>query len=259
MTSPAVVQAALARRWARRHPQFAPAITRALALVGGVERVGHDLYEVEGAGEIYRVAVSPGERRATCSCPAWRYAAGPRPRCKHSFAVALALSAETKQTEENVNNANNHELLSRIDAALAELKEIRRLVAGDQPAPPPAHPRATATGSVVPQGAIASDDDLDGRYGNPEIRRDPPRWTGESMVGRKYSDCPPEYLDTLAGFHDWRADQDDKKGDPRAKWPRLDAARARGWARRIRQQQGGGGETPRGPEEPEQDVDDVPF
>ena len=79
------------------------------------------------------------------------------------------------------------------------------------------------------------------------------------MVGRKFSDCPPEYLDTLAGFNDWRADQDEKRGDPRAKWPRLDASRARGWARRIRQQQGGGGETPRGAQEPEQDVDDVPF
>ena len=46
--------------------------------------------------------------------------------------------------------------------------------------------------SVAPQQQraaveIADDYDLDGLYGDPEIRKDPPRWSGESMVGKRYS------------------------------------------------------------------------
>lgn len=101
MTSPAVTQAAVARRWSRLHPQLAPAIARALALVGGVSRVAPDHYEVEGASETYRVRVYPRERRSVCSCPAWQYAQGERARCKHTLAVALVLSVETETQESN--------------------------------------------------------------------------------------------------------------------------------------------------------------
>jgi hypothetical protein len=109
-----------------------------------------------------------------------------------------------------------------------------------QPYVPPAQPRSSAPAQAYPppsDGPVASDDDLDSKHGNPEVRKDPGRWRGESMAGRRFSDCPPEYLDVLASLFDWRAEQDEKKGDARSKWARLDAARARGWARRLR---GGG-------------------
>lgn len=86
--------------------------------------------------------------------------------------------------------------------------------------------------------AVASDRDLDGPYGDPEIKaRDPRDWTGAPMLGRKFSQCPAEYLDLLAERFDYFAEkngagtEDEQK---KARYQRLDAARARGWAARIR-------------------------
>jgi len=89
-------------------------------------------------------------------------------------------------------------------------------------------------------GEIASDRDLDGQYGNPEVRKHPKQWKGPAgeFVGKKYSECSPEFLDVLADLKDWMAGKADEETDPEkkkyAKWNRLDAARARGWAVRIR-------------------------
>lgn len=80
---------------------------------------------------------------------------------------------------------------------------------------------------------VASDADLDGQWGNPEVRaKDPRDWTGEPMKGRRFSECPAEYLDLLAERFDFFAsrESDDKK----AGYCRKDAARARGWAQRVR-------------------------
>lgn len=96
-------------------------------------------------------------------------------------------------------------------------------------------------GSSAQRGAIADDADLDSQWGDPEIRKDPPRWDGPSFAGCRYSECTPEYLETLAGFLDWKADRDEEegrvtsKGKPTAPYSRKDAARARGWAKRIRE------------------------
>lgn len=93
---------------------------------------------------------------------------------------------------------------------------------------------------AAPAGApaIASDRDLDGPYGDPEIKaKDPRDWTGEPMLGRKFSECPAEYLDMLAERFDYFAEknaagtEDEQK---KARYQRLDAARARGWADRVR-------------------------
>lgn len=87
-------------------------------------------------------------------------------------------------------------------------------------------------------GAVATDGELDSPYGNPEIRKDPPRWSGKSYVGSRMSDCPADYLENLAGFKDWQArkqeeaNEVDAKGRPRSDWSRKDAKLARGWARR---------------------------
>lgn len=88
--------------------------------------------------------------------------------------------------------------------------------------------------------AVADDADLDGQWGNPQVRKDPPRWTGPSYVGATYADCPPDYLDNLAGFLEWQAARSDEKnemtnnGKPRSGYLRKDAARCRGWAARNR-------------------------
>jgi hypothetical protein len=92
-------------------------------------------------------------------------------------------------------------------------------------------------------GNIAPDSDLDSTYGNPLIKKDPPKWTGASYVGCNYADCPSDYLDSLAGFLDWKAGKDEEaartasgeEADKKRKYAgyaRKDAARARGWAKR---------------------------
>lgn len=104
--------------------------------------------------------------------------------------------------------------------------------------------------SPVPGAAsepnVASDADLDGQYGNPEIRKDPPTryWhSGESFVGARFSDTTPEYLDAVAKYLDayaWAAGKnasegnDVEKNEKNARFKALDAARARGWAARLR-------------------------
>lgn len=107
---------------------------------------------------------------------------------------------------------------------------------------------ANAPAQNVITGSVASDADLDGQYGNPVVRIDPKRgWEGESMRGRTFSDCPPEYLEALANFLDWAAQNPQPGKEQYASRNAKDAARARGWARRNSQRV----ETPR--------ADDNPF
>jgi hypothetical protein len=113
---------------------------------------------------------------------------------------------------------------------------------------------------------IADDADLDSQWGNPEIRKDPPRWTGASFVGARYSDTTPEYLENLASFLDWKARESDKKnelannGKPRSAYLRKDAARARGWRKRLLERKNGGRPAARPRPAPvEEVVEDMPF
>lgn len=89
---------------------------------------------------------------------------------------------------------------------------------------------------AAPQAGVASDADLDSQYGDPEVRaKDPKDWTGEPMKGRKFSECPAEYLEMVADRLDYFASDNEAKGETtKARYNRLDASRARGWAARIR-------------------------
>lgn len=96
-------------------------------------------------------------------------------------------------------------------------------------------------GASSGQGAIAPDRDLDGKWGDPEVKaKDPRDWTGPTMKGRRFSECPPEYLDLVADRLEYFAEQAEAEGKttsngkPVAPFNRADAARARGWAKRIR-------------------------
>lgn len=84
----------------------------------------------------------------------------------------------------------------------------------------------------------AADVDLDSEYGNFSIRKDPPKWVGRSFVGCRLSECTPDFLDAFASFCDWKAGKDESEGTPEklkyAGYARKDAARARGWAKRLR-------------------------
>ncbi len=89
--------------------------------------------------------------------------------------------------------------------------------------------------------AVASDRDLDGKYGDPVLKFIPRDWTGgQSFKGAHFSECPPELLDLVAETFDYFASQAEAKGEttpkgkPVAEFKRADAARARGWAKRMR-------------------------
>lgn len=88
---------------------------------------------------------------------------------------------------------------------------------------------------------IASDSDLDGQYGDPVIKAADPRdWTGPSQKGKHFSECSSEYLNLVADRLDYFADVAEREnkltstGKPVAPYNRKDAARARGWAARVR-------------------------
>ncbi|MBL8677613.1 MAG: hypothetical protein JNK05_00490 [Myxococcales bacterium] len=127
----------------------------------------------------------------------------------------------------------------KLDQLLAKLGNGASAGGGMRAAPP----------SSAGDKEVASDADLDSPRGNPEVRFVPKRWSGEDMKGRRYSETEPEFLEMLADTLEWMANKDDesgavdKNGNPKSKWGRLDASRARGWARRMRAERG---ESPRG-------------
>jgi len=89
---------------------------------------------------------------------------------------------------------------------------------------------------------VATDSDLDSQYGDPVIKASDPRdWTGPSQKGKRFSQCSSEYLMLVADRLDYFADKAEKEGattstgKPVAPYNRRDAARARGWAKRIRE------------------------
>lgn len=98
----------------------------------------------------------------------------------------------------------------------------------------------TATSAPAAGGEIADDADLDGKYGDPIARFRPRDWHGDDFKGCNFSQCSPEFLDQVAASLDYfasRAEKNDEKtssGKPLAPFNRRDAARARGWAKRIR-------------------------
>jgi hypothetical protein len=97
------------------------------------------------------------------------------------------------------------------------------------------------------QKRVATDQEMSGKCGDPKIRFDVKRnWADlgkPSFKGRKASECDPDFLDLYADGLDYFAGEAQKRinsGDPdpklkdAVKYDSLDAARARGWAQRVR-------------------------
>jgi hypothetical protein len=151
-------------------------------------------------------------------------------------------------------------LLRSIDASLKALLALQR--------------------GSVPK-AIATDEDLDSQYGDPVVKFMPRDWTGEDFKGRHMSEMPAALLDMLGDTYDYFAQKAEESGEltssnkPVAPYKRKDAARARGWAKRVRAGKGRtftapppllpmtetvpGWATPTGWEPPPPDEDDIPF
>lgn len=111
-------------------------------------------------------------------------------------------------------------------------------------------PRASSAPVAVGEVTPAPDSDLDGQYGDPKIKKDPTRWKGPSMVGKRLSQTTPEYCDAVMSLALWKVGKDNEAGDAKkAGYARRDAERALGWKLRLE----------RGYKPPVADDDDIPF
>ena len=81
---------------------------------------------------------------------------------------------------------------------------------------------------------IADDASLDSKDGNPVVKITIKKWHGPVCKGRKYSECSPEFLDVLANTLTWMAENPQAGREKYSRYNMLDAARARGWAKRLR-------------------------
>lgn len=117
--------------------------------------------------------------------------------------------------------ANSEEALTLLKSIDASLKQLVKLMGATQ-------------GKTV-----ADDRDLDSQWGNPIVKFSPRDWSGQSFKGVRMSDCDPTFLLMLADTFDYFADKAEEteerttSGKLVAPYKRKDAARARGWAKRI--------------------------
>ncbi len=81
---------------------------------------------------------------------------------------------------------------------------------------------------------VASDADLDGPHGDPVVKFLPRDWTGDDFRQQTFSQCTPTFLDALANAYEYFAAKNKASDAQKAKWDGLSAARARGWAARLR-------------------------
>lgn len=86
----------------------------------------------------------------------------------------------------------------------------------------------------VASGLFASDKDLDSPKGNPSVKMDPRDWSGPRCKNKKYSECPPDFLDVYAKTLLYFSEHPKEGKEKYAEYDRIDAGRARSWARRLR-------------------------
>lgn len=102
-----------------------------------------------------------------------------------------------------------------------------------------------AIGAVFGAGGgssdAAKDRELDGQYGDEEVRFIPRDWTaGGVNKGQRFSTCPAEFLELLAETYDFFEGKNrasgakTTSGKPKADFDKRSARLCRGWARRLR-------------------------
>ena len=117
-----------------------------------------------------------------------------------------------------------------LDEKIDEILSMVRAMRASTPA------RATIT-----TGTVADDTDLDSQWGDEELKYQlSDKWWkgGGDYAGQCMSQCPADYLDAVAKANDAQAFEKNKTGDPdeikKAGYKARTAARARGWAARVR-------------------------
>lgn len=105
---------------------------------------------------------------------------------------------------------------AKLDAVLAKRQQEER----SKPA------KATAD--------VATDEDLDGQWGDPKVKFMPRDWNGDSFKGATASACPAELCDMMANTLEYFADKNAASDPKKAGYDRKDAGRFRAWAIRKR-------------------------
>lgn len=131
--------------------------------------------------------------------------------------------------------------LKSIDATMKELLALSKTKRAAQPVP-----KGTPMGDTEWMGAVQNFN-FEDKYADPIIKaKDPRDWSGPTMLGRHLSECPPEYLDALAARYDYFVSQSNATNvygktpeeiaeiDKKTNYNKLDAAKARAWAARLR-------------------------
>ncbi len=118
--------------------------------------------------------------------------------------------------------------------------------------------------------------DLSDKYADFTIRKSPPQWLasgGHDFAGQPISTTSPEFCDAIASFLDWQAGKDEEQDKTYvnakgvtvapAVYARKDAARARAWAARLRENRRTPGAAPgprrQGVAPVNLDSDEIPF
>jgi hypothetical protein len=126
-----------------------------------------------------------------------------------------------------------------------------------------------ATNGSSGGGEALPDHMLDNDWADSKIDKDPPKWKGRSQVNRWYSDAPPEWLRSMAGFFDWKADKGRKEVPVRLQssgknagkpWHEADTFKAkllRAWA--IRNERKAAQQPRPGPAKPPASIPDDEF
>jgi hypothetical protein len=86
--------------------------------------------------------------------------------------------------------------------------------------------------SSVPM--VADEADLASPKGNPIVRFSPKNYRGVSCVNKKFSECPPAFLDMYAEALQYSAEHPKEGKSQYAALSAKDAARARGWSAKIK-------------------------
>lgn len=92
----------------------------------------------------------------------------------------------------------------------------------------------SAIAPLVVHLADVATSQLDSEKGDPSIPFDPRGWRGDSFKGRRFSEAPPEFLDMLASFFTFSANNPKEGKEQYAGSDRFKASLALGWAYRKR-------------------------
>jgi hypothetical protein len=126
-------------------------------------------------------------------------------------------------------------VLNRLDEIDRRVERLAQHLGADRPA------GAANSGTG---GRVATAAAIRGKYGDPEIGKDPPRWEGEAIAPAYASQCPPDYLEAVADFFDWKADNPRPGKEKFAPRERERAGYCRRWAIEIREGRHKPGERP---------------